>query len=72
MLQMMYYKRQTFTDISYGIDKKQTWFERDKVQLRARNGCINLPYIVDGDTVVTQSNTCALYVSAPLVQHARG
>jgi len=37
-----------------------------KLELAKLNSCINLPYIIDGDTIVTQSNTCALYLGRSL------
>ena len=40
---------------------------KEKPQLKQQNVApINLPYIVDGDTVVTQSNSCLLYVGKML------
>merc|ERR1711871_484229 len=43
---------------NYGDDMKETWFGGKKPEL----AMINLPYIVDGDLVITQSNTCLLYL----------
>lgn len=40
------------------------WFAQDKPVLAQRNSMINLPYIIDGDLVVTQSNACLRYVGA--------
>ena len=34
-------------------------------ELIKRNAMINLPYVTDGDEVVTQSNSVLLYVSSP-------
>ncbi len=63
---MLYHKRQSFTLKEYGADAKEEWFAKDKPELRKRNGLINLPYIIDGDTVVTQSNSCMLYLGRKL------
>lgn len=63
---MMFYKEKTFTNTAYGSDMKETWFGAKKPELLAKNSCINLPYIIDGDNVVTQSNTCMLYLGAKL------
>jgi len=63
---MMFYKEKTFTNVAYGSDMKEKWFGEKKPELAQKNSCINLPYIVDGDTVVTQSNTCMLYLGAKL------
>lgn len=63
---MMFFKSQNFTNKAYGADMKETWFGGDKPALAKKNACINLPYIVNGDEVVTQSNTCALYLGKQL------
>lgn len=59
---MCYYKNEKFVNVGYGADMKETWFGGKKPVLLEKNSCINLPYIVDGDLVVTQSNTCALFL----------
>lgn len=41
---------------------KTAWHEGKKLELIKQNSCINLPYVIDGDFVITQSNTCALYL----------
>jgi len=46
-----------YTDKQYTDFGK--WFKEDKPALLKKNPLINLPYLVDGDTVVTQS--CAVY-----------
>merc|ERR1711879_777000 len=33
-----------------------------KPALKEKNALMNLPYVVDGDTVVTQSNACLMYL----------
>jgi len=63
---MMFYKEKTFTNVAYGNDMKEKWFGEAKPELIKKNACINLPYIVDGDNVVTQSNTCMLYLGTKL------
>jgi len=63
---MMFYKEKTFTNMAYGNDMKDTWFGGKKPELIQKNSCINLPYIIDGDNVVTQSNTCMLYLGGKL------
>jgi len=37
------------------------WFSV-KPALKDRNPLMNLPYVVDGDRVITQSNACLLYL----------
>lgn len=63
---MCYYKSQNFINMAYGDDMKEKWFGADKPGLVEKNACMNLPYIVDGDTTVTQSNTCLLYLGQKL------
>merc|ERR1711998_210708 len=66
-LRMMFaYKGQKYINKAYGEDFKETWFGGDKKKLAEQNGMINLPYIVDGDTVVTQSNSCLLFLGKKL------
>jgi glutathione S-transferase len=59
---MMYYTSQNFTNVAYAADMMDTWFKGDKPGLIEKNACMNLPYIVDGSEVITQSNTCALFI----------
>lgn len=60
---MMLFKTKTaFTDKGYGADAGEKWFGGEKNTLKARNAAINLPYVIDGDTVVTQSNSVLLYL----------
>ena len=40
--------------------------QRINKELKKKNSCANLPYIVDGGLVVSQSNTCALYLGRRL------
>merc|ERR1740138_1330020 len=41
------------------------WFDV-KPALKAKNALMNLPYVIDGDTVVTQSNACLDYIGKKL------
>jgi len=63
---MFFYKKQKFIDKSYGEDAKDAWFGKDKPTLAAKNSLINLPYIEDSDSVVTQSNSCLVYLGQKL------
>ena len=63
---MLYAKKQNFRHVAYGTDCNQKWFKEDKELLKKKNSCANLPYIVDGGLVVSQSNTCALYLGRRL------
>jgi len=63
---MCYYKTQPFLNVCYGADMKEEWFAKDKPILKKKNACINLPYVTCGDDVVTQSNTCLLFIGKKL------
>ena len=63
---MMYYKRHDFTIVGYGLGIREDWFAGEKKRLLEHNSMINLPHVIDGDEVVTQSNTCALYIGQKL------
>eukprot|EP00746_Dinoflagellata_sp_MGD_P010997 gnl/MRDRNA2_/MRDRNA2_122913_c0_seq1.p1 gnl/MRDRNA2_/MRDRNA2_122913_c0~~gnl/MRDRNA2_/MRDRNA2_122913_c0_seq1.p1 ORF type:complete len:248 (-),score=46.14 gnl/MRDRNA2_/MRDRNA2_122913_c0_seq1:248-991(-) len=63
---MCAYKEQKYTYVGYGDDYGDTWFGAKKPELFKQNSCINLPYIINGDDVVTQSNTCLFYLGQKL------
>lgn len=63
---ILYYKSTAFKNVAYGADMKETWFGGAKPGLAEKNSCINLPYILDGDQVITQSNTCLVYLGRKL------
>eukprot|EP01006_Ploeotia_vitrea_P017488 TRINITY_DN48642_c0_g1_i2.p1 TRINITY_DN48642_c0_g1~~TRINITY_DN48642_c0_g1_i2.p1 ORF type:complete len:182 (-),score=5.35 TRINITY_DN48642_c0_g1_i2:49-594(-) len=41
------------------------WFSK-KVELKEKNALINLPYVIDGDLLITQSNACFSYLGRKL------
>ena len=45
---------------------KSAWFISKKPELMKKNPLINLPYVVDGEVVVTQSNACLSYLGRKL------
>lgn len=63
---MLFYKGQKFINKAYGDDMKETWHGSEKSVLKAKNSMINLPYVIDGDTVVTQSNSVMVYLGKQL------
>lgn len=63
---MCHYKGQPYINKAYGEDAGQRWFAEDKPELAKANGLINLPFVIDGETVVTQSNSCMLYLGQRL------
>ena len=40
----------------------EEWFGKDKPEILAKNPLANLPYVIDGENVVCQSNACFLYL----------
>lgn len=71
MRMMAAYAKMDMEDIQYSATKKAdgsgwetpAWFNEDKPMLAEKNAMINLPYIVDGSAVITQSNSCYLYLA---------
>jgi len=49
-----------------GTYDSSAWYGEEKKALQERNPLINLPYIVDGDVVVSQTNACFLYLGRKL------
>ena len=39
-----------------------TWFEEDKIKLAEKNPAINLPYLIDGDKYISESDAIMIYV----------
>merc|ERR1711907_540125 len=50
----------------YAANSGEMWFGGRKPELLPKNSLINLPFIVNGDDVVTQSNSCLLYLGYKL------
>ena len=70
---MCFYKGQPFVNKAYGDDAQTAWFGTEKKRLKESSALVNLPYILDGptaadpsETVVTQSNSCLLYLGQRL------
>jgi len=70
---MCFYKGQPFVNKAYGDDAQTAWFGTEKKRLKETNALVNLPYVIDGptaaepkETVVTQSNSCLLYLGQRL------
>jgi len=50
---------------AYALDgtfNRDAWLKVDKPQMKEKNAFINLPYVRDGDIIVTQSNACLSYL----------
>ena len=55
----------TVVDPITGESDSSSWFN-SKPDLKAINPLINLPYIKDGEKLITQTNACILYISRKL------
>lgn len=61
VLRMIFeYKEAEYKDVQYS--NPQDWFGGRKPEILAKNPLANLPYIVDGDTVVCQTNAIIFYL----------
>lgn len=59
---MCYYTGTSFKHVYYGNDMKDTWHSGAKLELSKINAAVNLPYIKNNGEIVTQTNTCLLYL----------
>uniref|UniRef100_A0A7S0ZZ28 glutathione transferase n=1 Tax=Noctiluca scintillans TaxID=2966 RepID=A0A7S0ZZ28_NOCSC len=48
------------------------WLKDAKPALKAKNSLMNLPYVIDGDVVVTQSQACLQYLARKLGLYGEG
>jgi glutathione S-transferase len=64
---MCAYAGAKFTPTAYEVTgespnwDRSAWFDV-KPELKAKNALMNLPYVIDGDNIVTQSNACLEYL----------
>jgi len=60
---MLEYAEVEYEDKMYDpIKDREEWFDKDKPELLAKNPLANLPYLVDGETVVCQTNAIFLHL----------
>ena len=73
------YRGVTYEAVLYNVTEKSddaqgwdtdAWFGPKK-QLAAANPLLNLPYVMDGDKLITQSNACIVYLGDKVRAHAR-
>eukprot|EP01063_Lacrimia_lanifica_P024047 TRINITY_DN32015_c0_g1_i1.p1 TRINITY_DN32015_c0_g1~~TRINITY_DN32015_c0_g1_i1.p1 ORF type:complete len:234 (+),score=87.95 TRINITY_DN32015_c0_g1_i1:50-751(+) len=62
LVMMCEYAGAEYKCTDYTIAEVKKWFEERKPELQKENALMNLPFIVDGDFVVTQSNACMYYL----------
>jgi len=74
---MAAYAGADFEAVNYMVEAKEgggwdtsAWFDK-KPALKARNAIMNLPYVIEGDTVVTQSNACLSFLGRRLGLYGR-
>lgn len=67
---MTMYAGVTFNALNYdcaadadGNFDNSCWIKEAKPELKAKNPLINLPYVIDGDRVISQSNACMMYLA---------
>ncbi len=46
----------------YGCEDSDRWFCGDKERLSAKNPAISLPYLIDGDKVITESDAICVHI----------
>jgi len=51
----------SYKDVKYAENNEDEWFKKDKLTLKS--DFPNLPYIIDGETVVTESDACLVYIA---------
>mmetsp|Transcript_373 Transcript_373/g.530 ORF Transcript_373/g.530 Transcript_373/m.530 type:complete len:81 (+) Transcript_373:71-313(+) len=66
------YSKTNYRDNQYQVTgepgnwDKSCWFVGAKPLLLPKNPLLNLPYVLDGDVLVTQSNACLKYLGRKL------
>jgi glutathione S-transferase len=69
---MVMYANHPLNNVMYDVVEKDgvldesAWFEAKKPELKAQNPLMNLPYVIDGDNVITQTNACLSYLGRRL------
>lgn len=63
---MMSYAGAEYTEERYTAETMDNWFGKDKPQCQESNPLANLPFLVDGDKKITQSNAVMLYLARKL------
>lgn len=50
-----------YTEEKYEVADREKWFNEIKPKLLEKNAAVTLPYLIDGDKVITESNGIAVY-----------
>jgi glutathione S-transferase len=69
---MLEYASAQYVDVQYGSPAAPDWQKQDKPKLIQQNALINLPYVMLGDKLVTQSNAVFAFIGKRLNLNGRG
>jgi glutathione S-transferase len=59
---LLEYTGLTYDQVFYAESKEDQWFQVDKPKLLEKNPAINLPYLIDGDKVISESAAICVYI----------
>ena len=60
--QLLEYTKLPYEEVKYDQDKEDQWFKVDKPKLLAKNPAINLPYLIDGDHVISETAAILVHI----------
>ena len=46
----------------YTADNRPKWFEDDKIKMKAKNPAANLPFLIDGDDIICETDAIMIYL----------
>ena len=59
---LLEYCKVPYTEKKYTPDTANQWFNEDKPKLMEKNPAMTLPYLIDGDKVITESDAICIYI----------
>ena len=59
---IMEYLRIPYEMVHYNADTRQKWFKEIKPELIKKNPAVTLPYLIDGDKLITESDAICVYL----------
>jgi len=60
--QLLEYTKLPYEEVKYEEDNEDPWFKVDKPKLLEKNPAANLPYLIDGDKVVSETAAILVYI----------
>lgn len=60
--ELLEYTKLPYEQIVYPEDNEDKWFKEDKPKLIQKNPAITLPYLLDGDKVISESSAILVYI----------